>query len=157
MPNIAILVQEAFIAYCVDSDVTLENKSKAEEIFRLLGKPLELDEGFMDAITALSGCAPAYLSVILEALTYAGLKVGLPRDLALSLSSQAMIGTGKLVLEAQKTPSEIKDMVTTPGGVTIEGLRELEKIQIKHAIMKAIEAATMKSRKITEELSSIKN
>mgnify|MGYP001131209003 CR=1 FL=1 len=152
MPNVAILVQESFTAYCASSDVTLEDKDEAEMFLKVLGRVVEIDENCMDAITALSGCAPAYLSVIMEAMTYAGLEAGLPRDLALAASAQSMVGTGKLILETQKTPSEIKDMVTTPGGITIAGLRELEKVPIRHAIMKAVEAATVKSRKITERL-----
>ncbi|MEM2915310.1 MAG: pyrroline-5-carboxylate reductase, partial [Candidatus Bathyarchaeia archaeon] len=114
MPNMAILVRESFTAYCVASDVAVEEKENAEKLLKTLGEVVEIDEAQMDAITALSGCAPAYLSIIVEAMTYAGLEVGLTRDLALSASAQAMIGTGKLILEAKKAPCEIKDMVTTP-------------------------------------------
>jgi pyrroline-5-carboxylate reductase len=150
MPNVTILVRESFTAYCVESNIAIEEKEKADKLLRAFGEVVEIDEAQMDAITALSGCAPAYLSVILEAMTYAGLGVGLTKDLALSASAKAMIGTGKLILEAKKTPSEIKDMVTTPGGVTIEGLRELEKIPIRHAMMNAIVAAATKSKIISE-------
>ncbi len=153
MPNVAILVQESFTAYCTDPSVTPEDKKEAKEILSKLGRFIEVEEGYMDAITGLSGCAPAYLSVILEALTYAGLEAGLPREMAILSAAQSMVGTGKLVLEAEKHPAEIKDMVTTPGGVTIEGLRELEKVPIRHAFMKAVEAATTKSRRISEVLS----
>jgi len=152
MPNIAILVQESFTAYSIGSNVTLEDKDRTEKLLSALGKTVEIDERQMDTVTALSGCAPAYLSLILEAMTYAGLEAGLTRELALAASAQSMIGTGKLVLEAQKTPSEIKDMVATPGGVTVEGLRELEKVPIRHALMSAIEAATEKSKKISQGL-----
>jgi len=152
MPNIAILVQESFTAYCTGSDVTIEDKDGAERLLKALGRVVEVEEGYMDAITALSGCAPAYLSVIVEAMTYAGLEAGLTRDIALTASAQSMVGTGRLILEAQKTPSEIKDMVATPGGVTVEGLRELEKVPIRHAIMSAIKAATAKSKKISRSL-----
>lgn len=153
MPNIAILVQESLTAYCADSDVTSEDKGKAEDILSRLGRLIEIEEKYMDAVTGLSGCAPAYLSVILEALTYAGLEAGLPKDRALISAAQSMVGTGKLVLGAGKNPGEIRDMVTTPGGVTIEGLRELEKFPIRHAFMKAVKAATEKSRRISEALS----
>jgi len=152
MPNIAILVQEAFIAYSAGLDVTTEDKGRAERLLTALGKIAEIDEKCMDAITALSGCAPAYLSIIIEAMTYAGLEAGLTKDLALTASAQSMVGTGKLILETQKNPSEIRDMVTTPGGVTVEGLRELEKIPIRHAVMSAIKAATEKSKKISRSL-----
>ncbi len=152
MPNIAILVQESFTAYCADANVTPEDKSRAEEILSKLGRCIEMQEEHMDAITGLSGCGPAYLSIILEALTYAGLEVGLSKDVALIAAAQSMVGTGKLVLEAEKHPAEIRDMVTTPGGVTIEGLQELERVPIRHAFMKAIESATAKSRRISEAL-----
>jgi len=152
MPNIAILVQQSFTACSADPTVAPENKAKTEEILSRLGRFVWVEEEYMDAITGLSGCAPAYLSIILEALTYAGLQTGLPGDIALVAAAQSMVGTGKLVLEAEKQPAAIRDMVTTPGGVTIEGLRALEKIPIRHAFMKAIEAATAKSRKISEDL-----
>ena len=83
---------------------------------------------------------------------YAGLRVGLDRRTALTIAAQAMIGTGKLILEGGKSPSQIRDMVTTPGGVTVEGLFELEKIPIRHAFMSAIKAAAEKSHKITAAL-----
>jgi len=152
MPNIAIMVQESLTAYCTDPDTTVEDKVKAQEILSRLGRVAEVEEEYMDAITGLSGCAPAYLSIILEALTYAGLEVGLPRELALLSAAQSMVGTGKLVLEAEKHPAEIRDMVATPGGVTIEGLRELEKVPIRHAFMRAIKVATAKSRRISQAL-----
>jgi pyrroline-5-carboxylate reductase len=153
MPNLAILVQESFTAYCADSDVTPEDKGKADEIMGRLGTVIEIEEGHMDAITALSGSAPAYLSVVLEALTYAGLEAGLPKDVSLLSAAQSMVGTGRLVLEAGKHPAEIRHMVTTPGGVTIEGLKELEKFAIRHAFMMAVKAATEKSMRISEALS----
>ena len=152
MSNVAVLVQEAFTAYCADSDVTSEDKKKVEEIFSQMGKYVEVDEKYMDAITGLSGSGPAYLSIIIEALMYAGLKVGLPRDLALISSAQTAVGTGKLILETQKTLSELKDMVVTPAGVTIEGIYELEGSGIRTALMRAVEVATEKSEKITEDI-----
>jgi len=152
MPNIAILVQESFTAYCTDPDVTREDISKAEKVLSKLGRFIEVEEKYMDVITGLSGCAPAYLSIILEGLTYAGLEAGLPREIALLSAAQSMVGAAKLVLEAGKQPAEIRDMVTTPGGVTIEGLRELEKVPIRHAFMMAVKAATAKSKRMSEEL-----
>jgi len=152
MPNLAIMVQESFTAYCADSDVTAEDKAKAEEIMGRLGRVIEIEEGHMDAITALSGCAPAYLSVVLEALTYAGLEAGLPRDVSLLAAAQSMVGTGRLVLEAEMHPAEIRDMVTTPGGVTIEGLQVLERFPVRHAFMMAVKAATEKSMRVSEAL-----
>lgn len=149
MPNLAIIVRESFIAYCLSSNLSGEDLEKALGVLSALGNAREIDESHMDAITALSGCAPAYLSLIVEAMMYAGLEVGLERNLSLTLVAQAMIGTGKLIREGHKLPSEIRDMVTTPGGVTIEGLFELEKFPIRHAFMSAVKAAAEKSRRIT--------
>ncbi len=149
MPNLAIIVRESFIAYCLSSDLSSEDLKKAIGVLSALGSANEVDESHMDAITALSGCAPAYLSLIAEAMMYAGLEVGLERNLALTLAAQAMVGTGKLILKGRRAPSEIRDMVTTPGGVTIEGLFELEKFPIRHAFMSAVKAAAEKSRRIT--------
>lgn len=156
MPNIAVLVREAFTGYAVDSDITAEDKKQLEEIFGHMGKHAEVDEKYMDAITALSGSGPAYLFIIMEALMYAGLKVGLPRDLALSSSAQTVIGAGKLILETKKPLSELKDMVVTPAGTTVEGIYELEGSGIRTALMRAVEAATKKSEKITECISNDK-
>jgi pyrroline-5-carboxylate reductase len=151
MPNVALLVQEAFIAYCCDDDVTQEDKEKVKEILSVMGIQMEVREQYMDAITALSGSAPGYISIIIEALMYAGLKVGLPRDLSLYSSAQSVLGTAKLVLKSGKHAAQIRDMVTTPGGTTIEAIYELEGGQIRQALMRAVEAATKKSEKIRKQ------
>jgi len=155
MPNLAVLVGESMTAYSTDPRITRGDEEKAKAVLEALGKAVRVEEGFMDAITALSGCAPAYLSIILEALTYAGLEVGLPREVALTSAAQSMVGTGKLILEADKKPEEIREIVATPGGVTIEGLKELESIPIRYAFMRAIRSATAKSKKISRELAEM--
>jgi pyrroline-5-carboxylate reductase len=152
MPNIAVLVQEAYTAYCCDEDVTLNEKRKVEELLNLMGVSQEVEEKYMDAITALSGSGPAYISIIIEALMYAGLRVGLPRNLSLYGAAQTVLGTGKLILETQEHPAKIKDMVTTPGGTTIEAIYELEGSQIRQALMRAIKEATEKCQKIRKEI-----
>lgn len=152
MPNIAVLVQEAFTAYCTSPDVTKGDKKKVEEILGKMGKYMEVEEQYMNAITGLSGSGPAYISIIIEAMMYAGLKVGLPRDLALFASAQTVTGTGKLILESKRHVAELKDMVVTPGGTTIEGIYQLEDSGIRTAIMRAVEAAMKKSEKISEAL-----
>lgn len=153
MPNIAILVQESFTAYACDNEVTQYDREKVKKIFSLLGMCQEVEEKYMDAITALSGSGPGYISIIIEALMYAGLKVGLPRDLSLRSAAQTVLGTGKLALQLDGHVAEIKDMVTTPGGTTIEAIFELEGSQIRQALMRAVEKATEKSRAIREKLS----
>jgi pyrroline-5-carboxylate reductase len=152
MPNLAIIVRESFTAYTADPELSQKDIELAVKLLSTFGIVYEVDETHMDAITALSGCAPAYLALIAESMVYAGLGVGLERDVSLRIAAQALIGTGKLILEGGKTPYQIRDMVTTPGGVTIEGLFELERIPIRHAFMSAVKAATEKSRKISSAL-----
>jgi len=152
MPNLAVLVQESFTAYCASPEVTGEDKVVAERLLGMLGKVVEIDETQMDAITALSGCSPAYLSVVIEALVRAGVGVGLPKDLALAASAQTMIGTGRLILDAQKEPSEIRAVVATPGGVTEEGLKEMSKYPVEQAFISAVKVGIEKSKSITEGL-----
>lgn len=154
MPNIAVLVQEAFTAYCCDESVTPNDKKKIKKILSTMGICEEVEEKYMDAITALSGSGPGYISIIIEALMYAGLKVGLPRNLSLRSSAQTVLGTGRLILEAREHPAKIKDMVTTPGGTTIEAIYELEGSQIRQALMKAVEKAAKKCYEIREKLIS---
>ena len=148
MPNVAVLVQESFTAFCCDDDVTTEDKDKVKKILNVMGICEEVEEKYMDAITALSGSAPGYISIIIEALMYAGLKVGLPRELSLYSSAQSVLGAGKLVLETREHTAKIRDMVTTPGGTTIEAIYELEGSQIRPALMRAVEEATKKCQKI---------
>jgi pyrroline-5-carboxylate reductase len=151
MPNVAILVQESFTAYCCDDDVTAEDKAKIKEILDTMGKSMEIQEAHMDAVTAVSGSGPGYLSIVIEALAYGGLKVGLPRDLALKCAAQAVLGTAKMVLETGQTPAQIRDNVTTPGGTTIEAIYQVESSDVRSALMRAVEAATKKSETIRKQ------
>lgn len=152
MPNVAAIVQASYTAYCCGENVTQKDKEKVKALLNLMGICEEVDEKYMDAITALTGSGPGYISIIIEALMYAGLKVGLPRNVALYGAAQTVLGTGKLVLELQEHPSKVKDMVTTPGGTTIEGIYELEGCQVRQALMRAVEEATKKSQLIREKL-----
>jgi pyrroline-5-carboxylate reductase len=151
MPNVAILVQESFTAYCCDDDVTEEDKKKITKILEIVGRSMEIEERYMDAVTAVSGSGPGYLSIIIEALTYGGLKVGLPRNLALTSATQAVLGTAKLVLETKLTPAQVRDNVTTPGGTTIEAIYEIENSNVREALIRAVEAATKKSEKLRKQ------
>jgi pyrroline-5-carboxylate reductase len=151
MPNVAILVQESFTAYCCDDDVTKEDREKVKQLLGVMGVAMEVEEKHMDAVTAVSGSGPGYISILIEAIAYAGLKVGLPRDLALKCAAQAVLGTAKLVLETGQTPAQIRDNVTTPGGTTIEAIYEVEGSDVRQALMRAVEAATKKSEKIRKQ------
>jgi pyrroline-5-carboxylate reductase len=152
VPNVAALVQASYTAYACDADVTEDDKATVKALLNMMGICAEVNEKYMDAITALSGSGPGYLSIIVEALMYAGLRAGLPRDVALSSAAQAVMGTGKLVIELQEHPAKIRDMVTTPGGTTIEAIYELEGSQVRQALMRAVEEAAKKCSVIREKL-----
>ena len=152
MPNLGALVQASYTAYCCEDNVTAEDKEKVKTLLNMMGICDEMDEKYMDAITAVSGSGPGYMSIIIEALTYAGLKVGLPRNIALAAAAQTVMGTGKLVIDLHEDPAKIKDMTTTPGGTTIEAIYQIEQSQIRPAMIRAIEEATKKSQAIREKL-----
>ena len=152
MPNLCALVQASYTAYCCEENVTVEDKLKVKTLLDMMGICDEMDEKYMDAITAVSGSGPGYLSIIIEALMYAGLKVGLPRNIALAAAAQTVMGTGKLIIDLHEDPSKIKDMTTTPGGTTIEAIYQIEQSQIRPAMIRAIEEATKKSQTIREKL-----
>ncbi|MCL2173069.1 MAG: pyrroline-5-carboxylate reductase, partial [Candidatus Bathyarchaeota archaeon] len=148
MPNLGVMVQASYTAYCYGVNVTVEEKQKVQTLLNMMGLCDEVDEKYMDALTAVSGSGPGYMSIIIEALTYAGLKVGLPRNIAQKSAAQTMIGTAKLVIELNEDPAKIRDMTTTPGGTTIEAIYQIEQSQIRPAMIRAIEEATKKSVQI---------
>ncbi len=152
MPNLAVMVQASYTAFTCDKDVTQADKDNVKTLLDMMGASQEIDEKHMDAVTAVSGSGPGYLSIIVEALMYAGLKVGLPRNVALDSAAQALVGTGKLILELKEDPAKIREMVTTPGGTTIAAIYELEGSQVRQALMRAIDEATKKSQAIREKL-----
>ena len=152
MTNIAVMAQSSYTVYSFGRDVSEENKKIAVDIFDKLGVSREVDEKYIDAMTALSGSGPAYLYTVIEALTYGGLLIGLPRDIAMEAVAHTFIGTARLLLSSKDHPAELKDMVVTPGGVTIEGIYELEDSRVRTAMMKAINAAYKKSKVIAEEI-----
>ncbi|MCL2359046.1 MAG: pyrroline-5-carboxylate reductase [Nitrososphaerota archaeon] len=152
MPNLCAMVQAAYTAYCCTENLTPQDKETIKNLLNMMGTCDEVEEKYMDAITAVSGSGPGYLSIIIEALTYAGLKVGLPRNIALNCAAQTVLGTGKLVVDLHEDPAHIKDMTTTPGGTTIEAIYQIEQSQIRPAMIRAIEEATKKSQTIREKL-----
>ena len=148
MPNVAAFVGESFTAYSCDEKITDEDRAVVERLLDTMGQHEEVEEKYMDAITGLSGSGPAYVAIVIEALMYAGLKVGLPRELSLHSSAQSVLGAARLILDGDMTASRIKDMVTTPGGTTIEGIYQLEDGKIRTALMNAVVAATEKCTNI---------
>ena len=144
MPNVAAFVGESFTAYSCNGRFTDYDKTVTMRLLDTMGEHQEVEEKYMDAITGLSGSGPAFVAIVIEALMYAGLKVGLPRELSLHSSAQAVLGAAKLILEGELNASQIKDAVTTPGGTAIEGIYQLEDGKIRTALMNAVVAATEK-------------
>ncbi|MHB8158885.1 MAG: pyrroline-5-carboxylate reductase [Desulfocucumaceae bacterium] len=152
MPNTPALVGEAASAVSAGSGAGRVDLERALAIFNAIGRAVEVHESLMDAVTGLSGSGPAYMFVIMEALADAGVRMGLPRDVASVLGAQTMLGAARMVLESGRHPGQLKDMVTTPGGTTIEGLYSLERDGLRGSLMRAVEAAAGKSREISSGL-----
>jgi pyrroline-5-carboxylate reductase len=148
MPNTPALVLEASSAVTCGAFATPEDVSVALSIFELVGKAWLLEEKLMDAVTGLSGSGPAYVLTFIEALSDAGVKNGLPRDVATGLAAQTVFGTAKLLLETHEHPAVLRDKVTSPGGTTIAGLHALEKAGFRGTLINAVDAATARSREL---------
>ncbi|OGW19525.1 MAG: pyrroline-5-carboxylate reductase, partial [Nitrospinae bacterium RIFCSPLOWO2_12_FULL_47_7] len=145
MPNTPALVQEGVTAISPGSHVSKADLLLAHRLFEAVGKTVDVDEIHLDAVTGLSGSGPAYIFMIIEALSDAGVKMGLPRNVANTLTVQTVLGSAKLARESGKHPGELKDMVTSPGGTTISGLHTLEAGGLRTTLMNAVEAATRRS------------
>ncbi len=148
MPNTPALVLAGAAALAGGRNATADDLSLVQGIFNAVGRAVVVEEKLMDAVTGLSGSGPAYVFMIIDALSDAGVKVGLPRQLALELAAQTVYGSAKMVLETKEHPGKLRDMVTSPGGTTIEGLHALEKGKFRAIIMNAVEAATGRSREL---------
>ncbi|WP_238134237.1 pyrroline-5-carboxylate reductase [Calderihabitans maritimus] len=148
MPNTPCLIGEGAVALALGRKVKPQQRQLAEKIFEAVGIAYVLPEEMMDAVTGLSGSGPAYIYLIIEALSDAGVRVGLPRDIATALAAQTVIGAARMVLDTGRHPGELKDMVTSPGGTTIAGLHALEEGGVRGSIMNAVMAAYNRSREL---------
>jgi pyrroline-5-carboxylate reductase len=148
MPNTPALVLAGAAGVAAGSTATQDDIGIAQQIFGAIGRSVVVEEKLMDAVTGLSGSGPAYVFVIIDALSDAGVKAGLPRPLALELAAQTVYGAAKMVLETGEHPGKLRDMVTSPGGTTIEGLHALEKGKLRATLMNAVEAATARSKEL---------
>jgi pyrroline-5-carboxylate reductase len=148
MPNTPALVLAGAAALAGGKNATVDDLAMAQNIFNSVGRSVVIDEKLMDAVTGLSGSGPAYVFMFIDALSDAGVKAGLPRPLALELAAQTVYGAAKMVLETKEHPGKLRDMVTSPGGTTIEGLHALEKGKLRATLMNAVEAATARSKEL---------
>jgi pyrroline-5-carboxylate reductase len=151
MPNTPCLIGEGMTVFCASAGVRLHQMEAAERLFGPLGRTAVVEESLMDGVTGLSGCGPAYVYLIIEALSEAGVKIGLPRETATLLAAQTLAGASRMVLERGVHPAALKDEVTTPAGCTIDGLMALEDGKLRVTLIKAVLAATERSRSLRGE------
>jgi pyrroline-5-carboxylate reductase len=148
MPNTPALVQEGVTAIASGEHVRKIDVKIAHRIFEAVGRTVDVEEDQLDAVTGLSGSGPAYIFMMIEALSDAGVKMGLSREVANTLTIQTVLGSAKLARESGKHPGELKDMVTSPAGTTISGLHALEEGSFHTTLMNAVEDATLRSREL---------
>lgn len=148
MPNTPCLLRCGMTGIAAGRHVSPHHLHEVRAIFDLLGRTVVLDEKHLDAVTGLSGSGPAFMYMMIEALTEGGLKVGLPRDVATLLAAQTMMGAGRMILETGQHPALLKDAVTTPAGCTIDGILELEEGGLRTTLIKAVVKATQRAREL---------
>ena len=148
MPNTPALLGASATGFALGKSARPADAALAQKLFSAVGVAFQVKESLLDAVTGLSGSGPAYVYLFIEGLSDGGVAAGLPRDVATRLAAQTVLGSAKMVLETGLHPGALKDMVTSPGGTTIEGLHELEKGRLRGTLISAVRAATEKSRKL---------
>jgi pyrroline-5-carboxylate reductase len=148
MPNQPCMVGASASGFALGKSAKMEDKETVQKILNSVGIAFSLDEKYLDAVTGLSGSGPAYMYMVIEAMADGGVLAGLPRDVAVALAAQTMLGSAKTILETRKHPGELKDMVASPAGTTIEGIRVLEQYSIRAAFIDAVEAGALKSAEL---------
>lgn len=148
MPNTPALIGAGATAVCCGRKATADDLDCARQIFAMIGVAVSVEEKLMDAVTGLSGSGPAYVFTFIEALSDAGVRNGLPRDVAAQLAAQTVLGSARMVVETGEHPTLLKEKVTSPGGTTIAGLHALEVGSFRGVVMNAVEAACLKSKEL---------
>jgi pyrroline-5-carboxylate reductase len=151
MPNTPALVGEGAAGYCLGPKATPDDEAIVRACLNSVGRAYRVPEALLDAVTGLSGSGPAFVYVMIEALSDGGVRVGLPRDVATALAAQTVLGAAKMVLESGLHTGSLKDQVTSPGGTTIAGLHALEGRAVRAALIDAVEAATRRSAELAAE------
>ena len=151
MPNTCSTVGCGMAGICRGAHANTEHVEMAKAMFEAVGRTVVVDEKNMDAVTGLSASGPAFAYIILESLAEAGVKVGLPRDVATLLAAQTMKGAASVVLETGDHPALLKDAVTTPAGCTIDGILELEEGKLRVTLIKAVVKATQRAGELLFE------
>jgi pyrroline-5-carboxylate reductase len=150
MPNTPCLVGASASGYAPGEAASEDDLKLVDRLLNAVGRAYRLPEHLLDAVTGLSGSGPAYVYVMIEALSDGGVRMGLPRDVATALAAQTVLGAAQMVLQTQQHPGVLKDKVTSPGGTTIAGLHALERAGFRAALIDAVEAATQRARELSK-------
>ncbi|MCR5032002.1 MAG: pyrroline-5-carboxylate reductase [Lachnospiraceae bacterium] len=148
MPNTPALVGEGCTAVCANAHVNSVELGQVMTIFNSFGKGIEVPEKWMDAVVGVSGSGPAYVFMFIEAMADGAVQQGMPRKQAYEFAAQTVLGSAKMVLETGKHPGELKDMVCSPGGTTIEAVKVLEEKNLRSAVMEAVIACAEKNKSL---------
>lgn len=151
MPNTPALVQQAMTAICFDDLILEDEKKWIQTLFSSFGRCEVVEESLMDAVTCVSGSSPAYVFMMIEAMADAAVKQGMKRKQAYIFAAQAVLGSAQMVLETKMHPAELKDMVCSPQGTTIDGVYTLERTGFRASVMEAMEAVANKSKEMTRK------
>jgi pyrroline-5-carboxylate reductase len=151
MPNQPCMVGASASAFALGKFAKPEDKEAVIRILQSVGVAFNVDEKLLDAVTGLSGSGPAFVYLMIEAMADGGVLVGLPRDVSIKLAAQTVLGAAKTVLDTGMHPAAAKDMVASPAGTTIEGLRVLEEAGVRGALIDAVEAAARRSAELGEK------
>lgn len=149
MPNHCCMVLEGAMGYCDDGTLTDSEREEVAGILGSVGLAVSVSESEMDIVTGIAGSSPAFVYLVIDAMADAGVLNGLKRDAAIRLAAQSVLGAAKMVLETGKHPDVLRDEVCSPGGTTIEGVRELEDRGLRAAMIAAVDVTAEKSRRMT--------
>jgi pyrroline-5-carboxylate reductase len=151
MPNTPALIGKGAAAFSLGTTATAEDGALTEKILGAVGEVVRVKEELLDVVTGLSGSGPAYVYLVIEALSDAGVLMGLPREMSLKLAAQTVAGAAEMVLQTGRHPAALRDEVTSPGGTTIAGLEALEASAVRSAFLSAVRAATERAREVGAE------
>ncbi|HSV97435.1 MAG TPA: pyrroline-5-carboxylate reductase [Spirochaetota bacterium] len=151
MPNTPAMVGEGMTVLSAGAHADADSMALAEELFLNIGKTMVLPERLMNAVTGLSGSGPAYAFTMIQAMADGGVKTGIPRERAILLAAQTVLGAARMVLETGDDPAVLRGRVASPGGTTIEGLHVMDRAGFSGIVMDAVEAAALKSAKLGEK------
>lgn len=150
MPNTPCLVGQGVSCFSLGQHATEEDGRVVAQILESVGSAYQVEESMLDAVTGLSGSGPAFVYTVIEALTEGGLAEGLPEDIASALAAQTVLGAAEMVLATGKSPEELRNQVTSPGGTTLAGLEALKQLKGAEALQGAVRAATKRSIELGE-------